>query len=130
MLIPKEFCRKELAEGAVRPTVGKRVRNRMKGKGKVQEGVVHIPSTLGISSKELLGMPVFSFAMECLYCIDCKNTSAGTWTAMFSSDEQIKDLLERSEDVMRDVGVRLNELSMKVLELEGIQAMIRRILTK
>ena len=49
---------------------------------------------------------------------------------MFSSDEQIKDLLERSEDVMRDVGVRLNELSMKVLELEGIQVMIRRILTK
>ena len=50
--------------------------------------------------------------------------------ATFSSDEQIEDLLERSEDVMRDVGVRLNELSTKVLELEGIQAMIRRILTK
>ena len=68
--------------------------------------------------------------MECLYCIDCKNTSTGTQTATLFSDEQIKDLLERSEDVMRDVGVRLNELSTKVLELEGIQAMIRTILTK
>ena len=59
MLIPKEFRQKELAEGAVRPTVGKRVRSRMKGKGKVQEGVFHVLSTLGISLKELLGMPIF-----------------------------------------------------------------------
>ena len=129
MLIPKEFRQKELAEGAARPAVGKRVRSRTKGKGKVQEGVIHVPSASGISSKELLGMSVF-FGMECLYRIDCKNTSAGTQTATFSGNERIKDLLERSEDMMRDVGVRLNELSAKVLELEGIQAMIKRILTK
>ena len=101
----------------------------MKGKGKVQEGVIHVASALVISLKELLGMSIF-FRMECLYHIDCNNTFAGTWMATFSSDEQIEDLLERSEDVMRDVGVKLNELSAKVLELKGIQTMIKRILTK
>ena len=109
--------------------VGKRVRSKMKGKGKVQEGVVHTASALVISSKELLGMSIF-FEMECLYHIDCNNTFTGTQTATFASNERIEDLLERSEDVMRDVGVKLNEWSVKVLELEGIQAMIRRILTK
>ena len=74
-------------------------------------------------------MSIF-FRMECLYHIDCKNTFTGTWMATFSSDELTEDLLERSEDMMRDVGVKLNELSAKVLELEGIQAMIKRILTK
>ena len=113
----------------MRPAVGKRVRSRTKGKGKVQEGVIHVPSASGISSKELLGMSVF-FGMECLYHIDCKNTFAGTRMATFSGDEWIEDLLERLEDVMMDVGVRLNKLSAKVLELEGIQVMIKRILTK
>ena len=31
---------------------------------------------------------------------------------------------------MREVGVKLNELSVKVLELEGVQAAIRRVLKK
>ncbi|KAF8508962.1 hypothetical protein JB92DRAFT_3120388 [Gautieria morchelliformis] len=46
------------------------------------------------------------------------------------TDERVEELVERSEDLMRNVSVELNELNGSVLELEGVQAMIRRLLMK
>ena len=43
-------------------------------------------------------------------------------------DESIEGLKEKSEDIMREVSVKLNELNAKVLELQAVQAAIRRLL--
>ena len=43
-------------------------------------------------------------------------------------DESIEGLKEKSEDIMREVSMKLNELDTKVLELQAIQAAIRRLL--
>ncbi|KAF8479817.1 hypothetical protein JB92DRAFT_3102196 [Gautieria morchelliformis] len=41
--------------------------------------------------------------------------------------ERMEDLVERSEELMRSVSRKLNDLSGEVLELEGVQAMIRKL---
>jgi hypothetical protein len=45
-------------------------------------------------------------------------------------DESIKDLLEQWEGAMREVGVQLNELSGKVLEINEFQASIQNMMRK
>ncbi|KAF8495028.1 hypothetical protein JB92DRAFT_2994350 [Gautieria morchelliformis] len=42
-------------------------------------------------------------------------------------EERMEELVERSEDLMRSVSRKLNDLSGEVLELEGVQAMIRKL---
>ena len=52
----------------------------------------------------------------------------GTQAATRIVDESIEGLKEKSEDIMREVSVKLNELNVKVLELQAVQAAIRRLL--
>ena len=52
----------------------------------------------------------------------------GTQAATHVMDESIEGLKEKSEDIMREVSMKLNELDTKVLELQAIQAAIRRLL--
>ena len=52
----------------------------------------------------------------------------GTQAATHIVDESIEGLKEKSEDIMREVSVKLNELNAKVLELQAVQAAIRRLL--
>jgi hypothetical protein len=42
----------------------------------------------------------------------------------------MEDLLEQSEGAMREVGMRMNELSGRVLEIKELQASIRRLFRK
>ena len=43
-------------------------------------------------------------------------------------DESIEGFKEKLQDIMREVSVKLNELNAKVLELQAVQAAIRRLL--
>ena len=52
----------------------------------------------------------------------------GTQAATRIVDESIEGLKEKSEDITREVSVKLNELNAKVLELQAVQAAIRRLL--
>ena len=52
----------------------------------------------------------------------------GTRVATRIVDESIEGLKEKSEDITREVSVKLNELNAKVLELQVVQAVIRRLL--
>ncbi|KAF8486500.1 hypothetical protein JB92DRAFT_3131005 [Gautieria morchelliformis] len=67
--------------------------------------------------------------------MDVLDTPEGTRTSMLAGEERMEELVDRSEDLMRDVSVKLNELSAKlsalngaVLELEGVQATIRKLM--
>ncbi|KAF8518876.1 hypothetical protein JB92DRAFT_2900949 [Gautieria morchelliformis] len=51
----------------------------------------------------------------------------GTRTSTLAGEERMEELVERSEDLMRSVSRKLNDLSGEVLELEGVQAMIRKL---
>ncbi|KAF8490570.1 hypothetical protein JB92DRAFT_3008604 [Gautieria morchelliformis] len=51
----------------------------------------------------------------------------GTRTSTLASKERMEELVERSEDLMRSVSRKLNDLSGEVLELEGVQEMIRKL---
>ena len=52
----------------------------------------------------------------------------GTQVATHIMDESIEGLKEKLEDITREVSVKLNELNAKVLELQAVQAAIRRLL--
>ncbi|KAF8523028.1 hypothetical protein JB92DRAFT_3110342 [Gautieria morchelliformis] len=52
------------------------------------------------------------------------DTPEGTRTSTLAGEERVEDLVERSEELMRSVSRKLNDLSGEVLELEGVQAMI------
>ncbi|KAF8531643.1 hypothetical protein JB92DRAFT_2824967 [Gautieria morchelliformis] len=56
------------------------------------------------------------------------DTFEGTRTSMLAAEEKVEELVERSEDLMRNVSVKLNALNGAVLELEGVQAMIRKLM--
>ena len=62
--------------------------------------------------------------------VDWLGISIGTQTATLIGNECAEELIERSGKIMREVGVKLNELSAKVLELEGVQVSIRKLLHK
>ncbi|KAF8518058.1 hypothetical protein JB92DRAFT_2904018 [Gautieria morchelliformis] len=51
----------------------------------------------------------------------------GTRTSTLAGEERMEELVERLEDLMRSVSRKLNDLSGEVLELEGVQAMIRKL---
>ncbi|KAF8511759.1 hypothetical protein JB92DRAFT_3097011 [Gautieria morchelliformis] len=55
------------------------------------------------------------------------DTSEGTRTSSLAGEERMEDLVERSEELMRSVSRKLNDLSGEVLELEGVQAMLRKL---
>ncbi|KAF8507750.1 hypothetical protein JB92DRAFT_3145252 [Gautieria morchelliformis] len=83
-----------------------------KSKGKVKDKGLATGSSL-ISSKGVLG----------------------TRTSTLAGEERMEELVDRSGDLMRDVSVKLNELLVKlsalngaVLELEGVQATIRKLM--
>jgi hypothetical protein len=46
------------------------------------------------------------------------------------SEETVEELLEQSEAAMREVGVKLNELSGRVLEIKEFQASLRKAIRK
>ncbi|KAF8462461.1 hypothetical protein JB92DRAFT_2838994 [Gautieria morchelliformis] len=52
----------------------------------------------------------------------------GTRTSMLASEERVEELVERFEELMRSVSRKLNDLSGEVLELEGVQATIRKLM--
>ncbi|KAF8499494.1 hypothetical protein JB92DRAFT_3217175 [Gautieria morchelliformis] len=63
------------------------------------------------------------------------DTPEGTRMSTLAGEERMEELVERSEDLMRNVLVKLNELSVKlsalngaVLEPEGVQATIRKLM--
>ncbi|KAF8510484.1 hypothetical protein JB92DRAFT_3097396 [Gautieria morchelliformis] len=51
----------------------------------------------------------------------------GTRASTLAGEERMEELVERSEDLMRCVSRKLNDLSGEVLELEGVQVMIRKL---
>ncbi|KAF8496303.1 hypothetical protein JB92DRAFT_3226816 [Gautieria morchelliformis] len=55
------------------------------------------------------------------------DTSEGTRMSTLVGEERMEELVERSEELMRSVSRKLNDLSGEVLELEGVQAMIRKL---
>ncbi|KAF8510965.1 hypothetical protein JB92DRAFT_2831366 [Gautieria morchelliformis] len=56
------------------------------------------------------------------------DTPEGTRTSTLASEERMEELVERSEELMRSVSRKLNDLSGEVLELEGVQVTIRKLM--
>jgi hypothetical protein len=54
----------------------------------------------------------------------------GTRSAVASDDDSLEGLVERTESAIREVGVRLNELSGRLLEVGDMQAAIRKRMGK
>ncbi|KAF8519424.1 hypothetical protein JB92DRAFT_3112378 [Gautieria morchelliformis] len=102
----EEYVAKDEKDGR-EPAVKERgLKGKSKGKAK-EKG-----STIGPSSISLKGL---------------LDTSEGTQTSTLTGEERMEDLVERSEELMRSVSRKLNDLSGEVLELEGVQAMLRKL---
>ncbi|KAF8493305.1 hypothetical protein JB92DRAFT_3127444 [Gautieria morchelliformis] len=56
------------------------------------------------------------------------DTFEGTQTSTLFAEEKVEELVEKSEELIRNVSVKLNKLNGSVLELEGVQAMIRKLM--
>ncbi|KAF8505303.1 hypothetical protein JB92DRAFT_2833045 [Gautieria morchelliformis] len=102
----EEYVAKDERDGR-EPAVKERgSKGKSKGKGK-DKGLATGSSS--ISSKGVLDTP------------------EGTRTSTLASEERVEDLVERSEELMRSVSQKLNDLSGEVLELEGVQAMLKKL---
>ena len=107
----------------------KEPKNQAKGKGKTREKVSGTTNASVKSSREVIGeFATFPKYTDC--SVDWLGISIGTQTATLIGNEWAEELIERSGEIMREVGVKLNELSAKVLELEGVQISIRKLLHK
>jgi hypothetical protein len=99
----------------------RRVKERAKGKAKLigsSGGTSRTPRTAVRKSRSIFH--------TCLRRLTLLPSSGGTRSSVASDEESLKGLLERSEGAIRDVGVRLNELSGRLLEIGDMQAAIWR----
>ncbi|KAF8479821.1 hypothetical protein JB92DRAFT_3149447 [Gautieria morchelliformis] len=98
----EEYVAKDEKDGREPEVKERGLKGKSKGKAK-EKGSTTGPSS--ISSKDVLG----------------------TRMSTLAGKERMEDLVERSEELMRSVSRKLNDLSGEVLELEGVQAMIRKL---
>ncbi|KAF8482278.1 hypothetical protein JB92DRAFT_3132516 [Gautieria morchelliformis] len=105
-VVAEEYMAKDEKDGREPEVKERGSKGKSKGKAK-DKGLMTGPSS--ISSKGVLDTP------------------EGTRTSTLAGEERMEELVERSAELMRSVSRKLNDLSGEVLELEGAQAMIRKL---